>query len=1115
MTLDPRILTFDALPAAIVVWEYDPPLVSADDLRLVAANRATETIGPRWPMREWIGRERREMQPGIDALDDLYLDVARTGETRRVRGLRDDKGTIFDARVFALPPNRLAVSFDNVTEGRQIEEAHRAIFERTHDTILIIDPDTEIVLETNPAAQNVYGRDIVGLSMFELSKSHKPGMSARIIDTGFVHFETTHRRADGGEIHLDVHARPIVREGRTVVAGISRDVTEEVEARRALQASEEKYRTIVENVPVILWTTDLTGQVRFLSGGVERVTGFAFEEVTRSLWMSRIDPADQARLLASYAALFESGVPFEMEYRFLRKDGRWAWFADQSGRTYDRDGQRLADGVTQDITDRKRGELQQLALAELGRRALAQTDAQALMDDACRTVSTVLEVPTSSVLLHDGEENAFFVAATCGVRIAPGFRVPNLPDRLAAQTFAGDEPITYDNVPEERRFDTADLVRLETRAGMCVPISGRERRFGVLHAHTHEPRLFTARETAFLQATANVLAEALHRSGAERELERRQLQLANAQELAHIGSLEVDVDTGRIDWSDEMYRIAGLEPQSREIDVAYVTRLIPGDIRGLLSPDHPQLARGEIVEVDHAVYAADGRTRIVHSRVRLVTDRITGRQKIVATVQDITEKREADAVLRDRERRLQLIVARLPVILWSTDAELRINSLTGAGFEPIGDRLTDALRFRLPDLISDPPAGPEEGALAALRGQSVSYETTHGTRELRVHIEPLLDECGNAAGTVGIAFDMTEEKRVSRANSALLEQLHDAAEEWRETFDSIQAPIVITDDEACVLRMNAAALRLSRHDHYTEAVGQVLETLGTDAIWKELDALARASAGQREAISLQGVDADGRSWDLLASRSARGQTIIIASDVTELVRMQDKLLRTERMSEMGALVAGVAHEVRNPLFGISATLDAFENHFEMEEFREYITALREQVDRMSQLMHELLEYGRPFASVLHPECIAVVVNGSVANAGTLARQHHVTLQSTVPPSLVAVPMDRPRMAQVFDNLIANAIQYSSAGGTVSISAEVTDHARWARIAVQDRGPGFREDDLLRVFEPFFTRRRGGTGLGLSVVQRIVDEHGGTVVASNREGGGASMVVTLPIAREDA
>jgi PAS domain S-box-containing protein len=858
VTNDPRISAFDALPSAILVWEYDPPLASAADLRLVAANLAAEGIGPQWPMRELVGRRRSEIQPSIDALDELYLAVARTGRTHELRGLRDPQGAIFDARVFPLPGQRLAVSFDNVTERRQVEEAHRAIFERAHDAILIIDPDTEVILEAGPAALALYGRDVVGVSMFELSRNHRPGMSQKILDEGFVQFQTTHVRADGRDLHLDVHARSIVYNGRSVVAGISRDITEEVEARRSLEASEEKYRALIANVPVLIWTADAEGGSEFLSGSVFPVTGFTREEMSTELWLSRLHPDDLPRVSSGFQALIADGVPLAVEYRYLRKNGRWAWLYDQAAQSYLRDGRRLVDGVTQDITDRKRGELQQLALAELGRRALAYGDDQSLIDDACRIVVDVLEVPKSSVLLLDATEDAFFVAAACGVKVTPEFRVPNEPTRLAAQTFARREVITYDNIPEERRFDTSDMVRLDTRAGVCVPIAGRTRGFGVMHAHTNEPREFTAREAAFLQSIANILAEALQRSSAEREL-------------------------------------------------------------------------------------------------------------------------------------------------------------------------------------------------------------------------------------------------------------HDAAEEWRDTFDSIQAPLVIAGDGARLTRMNAAALRLSHYRDYTPAIGQPVASLGDDAIWKDIDALARASADRDQAIFMQGVAADGRSWDLLASRSTRGQTIIIATDVTELVRMQDKLLRTERMSEMGALVAGVAHEVRNPLFGISATLDAFENKYGSEQFRGYTSALREQVDRMSALMHALLEYGRPLASPLQPQCIAVVINSAVANAGTLARQHGVTLRSTVPPELVPVPMDRNRMVQVFDNLIANAVQHSRDGGVVAVSAEVSTDEKRVRIAVEDRGPGFRDDDLLRVFEPFFTRRRGGTGLGLSLVRRIVEEHGGTVTAANREEGGAAMLVTLPIA----
>jgi signal transduction histidine kinase len=103
-------------------------------------------------------------------------------------------------------------------------------------------------------------------------------------------------------------------------------------------------------------------------------------------------------------------------------------------------------------------------------------------------------------------------------------------------------------------------------------------------------------------------------------------------------------------------------------------------------------------------------------------------------------------------------------------------------------------------------------------------------------------------------------------------------------------------------------------------------------------------------------------------------------------------------------------------------------------------------------------------------------------------------------------MDRPRLLQVFENLLRNAIQHSATGSIVEVQA-VREGDRVA-IRVEDRGPGFRDEDLPRVFEPFFTRRRGGTGLGLSLVQRIVDDHHGQIEARNREGGGASVRVAL-------
>ncbi len=233
----------------------------------------------------------------------------------------------------------------------------------------------------------------------------------------------------------------------------------------------------------------------------------------------------------------------------------------------------------------------------------------------------------------------------------------------------------------------------------------------------------------------------------------------------------------------------------------------------------------------------------------------------------------------------------------------------------------------------------------------------------------------------------------------------------------------------------------------------------------------------------------------------------------ERARLQETLRRSETMSAMGSLVAGVAHEVRNPLFGISSTLDALEARLGAhEEVRPHIGVLRGEVDRLSRLMRDLLDYGRPAGGTRAPEAIAGPNAEAIQSCATLARESGVQLEPRLCDAALAVAMDRTAMVQVFRNLLENAIQHSPSGGTVTVETQVAheDGDAWLDCAVGDGGPGFRWEDLARVFEPFFTRRRGGTGLGLSIVQRIVDDHDGRIEAANRPGGGAVVTVRLPL-----
>jgi len=228
-------------------------------------------------------------------------------------------------------------------------------------------------------------------------------------------------------------------------------------------------------------------------------------------------------------------------------------------------------------------------------------------------------------------------------------------------------------------------------------------------------------------------------------------------------------------------------------------------------------------------------------------------------------------------------------------------------------------------------------------------------------------------------------------------------------------------------------------------------------------------------------------------------------------RLQESLRRSESMAAMGGLVAGVAHEVRNPLFSISATVDALEADLrDRPDFMELARLLRSQVVRLTQLTRDLLDYGKPAALSLAAVQPGDPVRVAVRACTPLARTKEVELAARVAPGLPALTLDGTRMEQVLENLVANAVHHAPRGTAVHVTVELTEGERAVAFRVEDEGPGIAPADLERLFEPFFSRRDGGTGLGLPIVHRIVDAHGGAVRAANRPTGGAVFTVTLPV-----
>jgi PAS domain S-box-containing protein len=434
-----------------------------------------------------------------------------------------------------------------------------------------------------------------------------------------------------------------------------------------------------------------------------------------------------------------------------------------------------------------------------------------------------------------------------------------------------------------------------------------------------------------------------------------------------------------------------------------------------------------------------------------------------------------------------------------TEEELRGHALWEA-LGPVETRAEAARYYRGDRAVLELPAAFE-----------AEWQTRSGERRLISWINrPVFDAAGEVAYILGTGTDVTDRRRLEA-------DLRRAAVEWRETFDGLPLGVVVVDAEGRIVRANRTAVEHSGRATWSELIETPLAGLEPGEPWAALGELARELGRGGAPAAREVSDPLTRTTWVVSARalategeSAR-RVVLNFQDVTETVRLKEQLRQSETMAEIGSIVAGVAHEVRNPLFSISATLDAFESRFgKTEGFARYLSVLRGEIVRLTTLMRDLLDFGRPsrpdFVECLMEEVIDAAVSACVSLAGRKSVEVAWRRGTASYPVLA----DRARVTQVLQNLIENAVHFSPPGGRVEVALGEAEEGeeRWVECTVRDSGPGFDPADLPRLFEPFFTRRRGGTGLGLSIVKRIVYDHGGEVFAENHGSGGAAVKVRL-------
>jgi signal transduction histidine kinase len=251
-----------------------------------------------------------------------------------------------------------------------------------------------------------------------------------------------------------------------------------------------------------------------------------------------------------------------------------------------------------------------------------------------------------------------------------------------------------------------------------------------------------------------------------------------------------------------------------------------------------------------------------------------------------------------------------------------------------------------------------------------------------------------------------------------------------------------------------------------------------------------------------------------SNRSAAQRAQAVADELAEanrrLVEAEAGMRRSERLAALGQLTAGLAHELRNPLGTMKASAEILLQRIDPGEEipREMAGYIVSEVDRTNSLITRFLDFARPVQLRMAPVDVNALLDRTVEH---LSRQNPGApppLHKNYDPALPLISADAELLERVFFNLLQNALQASPEGSTVTIK---TRHAAGlVEVAVLDRGAGIRNEDLEQIFNPFFTTKAGGVGLGLAISAKIVDEHGGSIRVESELGRGSTFLVTLPI-----
>ena len=1012
---------------------------------------------------------------------------------------------------------------------RESEEKLRVMFESTSEGIAVTDLKGKI-LDVNDAILRMSGlsrEELVGKDGFKLMPREDTkkiiGHGTKALESGIgaekMIQEITPTSGMAHDVGLSMGMLRDSSGDPTGFVAIVRDITESKRAEEALRESEEKYRTILEDIEDGYFEVDIAGNFTFFNDPMCEINGYSRDEMMGMNNRQYMDKENAKKVYQAFNRVYTTGKPSkEFGWEITRKDGTKRFIEASFSLIRNSEGEPIGfRGIVRDITERKEAEEERLQ---------AMTERAAVIDamgDGLISVNMDGKVSSMNLAFEKlcgykedeliGENAAGFIN-----RFIKAEDQERLSDIFVA-ALKGDIP--------ENEFFT-----LLNRDGREIPIFATASL--MLDA---EGRLNTLIVT---------LKDITSIKRAEEALRESEEKIRNLFESVADGIFVIDLNGAYTEGNEKLLEMMGFSSKDEILEKNAFEFIAPRDIDRAAVDMQRALEQGSVARLEYTVVRTDGSEFPAEVSAKMVKDASGNPVGFIASIRDITERKRAEEALRKSEEHYRLLAENVTDVIWTMDNNMQFTYISPSVTRQRGYSVEEAMALGMDKSLT--PASLEIAAKVILEGLS---EEKMGQKDLSktwtVELEMcckdgstiwtemeatfLRDPDGQTVGIQGVARDITERKQAGEA-------LRHSEQHFRSLIENAQDGVLIVNPDITIRYQSPSMERMTGRKAKERIGKDPLEFCHPDDITGVAEAFLQLFENKIPIVHTEfryrHKNGSWRTFEVVGNNliddPAVGGIVLNMRDITERKQAEEEIRRlneeleqrvVERTvqlqavnKELEAFAYSVSHDLRAPLRSIDGfsqvLLEDYTDRLD-DEGKSYLQRVRSASQRMAELIDDLLDLSRLTRGEMRYETVDLSALAQTITMELQQSQPERDVEFTIAPGLLAKG-DAHLLRVVLKNLLDNAWKFSRKQASARIEFGYAETNGQPAYFVRDNGVGFDmayADKLFGAFQRLHSHSEfEGSGIGLATVQRIIHRHGGDIWAESAVGQGATFYFTL-------